>query len=56
MEGAPVGPFDPRALPLADDDPEGWTPALVTPPLPPEAASAPLTLPDSTGVVYTRRR
>jgi len=56
MEGRPVGDFDPvRLEDIPGLDPEGWSLALRTPPIGGDYIGGPLTLQDSTGVVFTRK-
>ena len=52
MEGKPLADVDPPSL--IDGAGEGWTLALATPGLPDGYGGGPVTLRDSTGVVFTR--
>ncbi len=56
MEGGHIGDFEPLLEDVPGLDPEGWTLALATPPIGTDYWGGPVTLPDSTGLVYTRRR
>jgi hypothetical protein len=56
MEGQAVGEFDPVHADLAGLDPADWELALATPPIGADYRGGPLTLRDSTGVLFTRRR
>jgi hypothetical protein len=56
MEGDATEPLDPLALPVPGLDGDGWSVALRTPGIPQDYAQGPLSLHDSTGVLFTRRR
>jgi hypothetical protein len=55
MEGGPVEEIDPLTLPVEGIGGGGWHVALRTPPIGGDYLGGPLTLHDSTGVLFTRR-
>ncbi|MEQ8264707.1 glucosylglycerol hydrolase [Pseudohaliea sp.] len=56
MEGDATEPLDPLALPVPGLDGDGWTVALRTPGIAHDYTQGPLSLHDSTGVLFTCRR
>jgi len=54
MEGGPIADLDPLSLPVDGIGGNGWTVALCTPPIGTDYRGGPLTLHDSTGVLFTR--
>jgi hypothetical protein len=55
MEGGPVEEIDPLTLPVEGIAGGGWQVALRTPPIGGDYLGGPLTLHDSTGVLFTRK-
>ena len=54
MEGGPTDEFDPLTLPIEGLSGEGWQAVLRTPPIGEDYLGGPLTLHDSTGVLFVR--